>query len=145
MVDTKVILQAYKEYLLSDGKSPTTVESYTGDITAFLEWLKAKDTQFQGTLKRFHITSYRSQLVEQQFGINTINKKINSLHSFNHYLVDQKLMQELVVFPAKDKVKRAGGSEQEVVIFTEQELERILFYLQDSDKVRQKVTRGRFY
>ena len=77
MADPKAaaILAAYRDYLLSDGKSPTTVDSYTGDIAAFVDWLESKDTAFAGAMKRFHITSYRNNLVEQQFEINTINKK----------------------------------------------------------------------
>lgn len=76
----------FGKYLLEDGKSRTTIESYMGDIRKYLEWLENKQGTFEGQLSRVSITSYRNQLEQENYAVNTINKKINSLHSFNHYL-----------------------------------------------------------
>jgi len=73
------LVSDFEETLVADGKAPKTVESYTGDIRAFLEWLEYKGNIFTGNLKRFHITSYKGYLVQNNYEINTINKKINSL------------------------------------------------------------------
>ncbi|AKA70861.1 phage integrase N-terminal SAM-like domain-containing protein [Clostridium scatologenes] len=75
------IVKEFEEYLVADGKAAKTLESYVGDIRAFLQWLESKDNTFAGVLKRFHITAYRNYLVQNNYEINTINKKINSLQS----------------------------------------------------------------
>jgi integrase/recombinase XerD len=41
------ILDEYKTYLLEDGKSSATIESYMGDIKLFTEYLKDKDSIFK--------------------------------------------------------------------------------------------------
>lgn len=120
----------FEEALAADGKAPKTVESYTGDIRAFLEWLESKGNIFTGNLKRFHITSYRSYLVQNNYEINTINKKLNSLQSFNQFLMDRGYLTEQVVDLKKDKVKLAAGSEKEVEVFTDDEVEKLLFFIQ---------------
>ena len=126
----KKVIAGFEEALAADGKAPKTVESYTGDIRAFLEWLESKGNIFTGNLKRFHITSYRSYLVQNSYEINTINKKLNSLQSFNQFLMDRGYLTEQVVDLKKDKVKLAAGSEKEVEVFTDDEVEKLLFFIQ---------------
>ena len=77
------IVTDFEESLVADGKAPKTIESYVGDTRAFLDWLESKGNIFTGNLKRFHVTSYKSYLVQNNYEINTINKKINSLQFFN--------------------------------------------------------------
>jgi len=36
------LVSDFEQTLVADGKAPKTVESYTGDIRAFLEWLESK-------------------------------------------------------------------------------------------------------
>lgn len=127
------IVSDFEGTLVADGKAPKTVESYTGDIRAFVEWLESKGNIFTGNLKRFHITSYRSYLVQNNYEINTINKKINSLQSFCQFLMDSNYLTEQIVDLKKDKVKLAAGSEKEVEVFTDGEIEKLLFYIQSED------------
>jgi len=124
------IVNGFNETLIADGKSPKTIESYIGDIKTFLEWLESKGNIFNGNLKRFHITAYRSYLVQNNYEISTMNKKINSLQSFNQYLIDEKYLAEQVVYLRKDKLKLAAGSEKEVEVYTDDEVEKLLFYIQ---------------
>jgi integrase/recombinase XerD len=105
---TSIIL-AFKEHLIADGKSYSTIKSYIGDIAAFVDFLSSKGVSFEGDLKRFYVTSYRKHLVEREYEVNTINKKINSLQSLNQFLIDQGKMTEQVVVTRKDKVKTAAG------------------------------------
>ncbi|VUZ23641.1 Tyrosine recombinase XerD [Acetobacterium wieringae] len=126
---------AYEDHLLEDGKGSATIASYTGDIKGFLQWMDDKKLPFDGKLTRLSITSYRKHLQEGNYRINTINKKINSLHSFNHFLMAAGYCQELVVHPKRDKIKVAHGSEAEVTVFSEAELETILFHLENKDHV----------
>ena len=125
----------FGKYLLEDGKSRATIESYMGDIRKFVEWLIHKKLPFDGKLSRLSITSYRKHLQEANYRINTINKKVNSLHSFNHFLIAAGYCQEMVVHPKRDKIKVANGSEAEVVVFSEDEVERLLFHLENQEQV----------
>ena len=118
------ILATFNEYLIADGKGSKTVRSYTGDIRSFLQWLKTKKVDFDGILTRFYVTSYKEHLICNNYTVNTINKKVNSLHSFNQFLIIKGLCSEKVVYPNKDKIKVAKGSESEVEVFSEEEVER---------------------
>lgn len=129
--EAAIILEAYQTHLREDGKSDKTIQSYVTDVKGFLEWLSLKQVQFTGTLSRLYVTSYK-EYIQTIHSIHTINKKINSLNSFCQYLVSCGYQKEQVIFPAKDKIKIASGSEQQVEVFTEQEVERLLFYLESS-------------
>ena len=129
------LVDHFRQYLVEDGKSPATIVSYIGDIRGFLRYLGGKGVEFDGALQRYQVTTYKKYLIEADYEVNTINKKVNSLLCFNHFLVQQGLMTELVVDLRKDKVKVAGGSEKEVEVYTEDEADRILFYIHDPTKV----------
>ena len=123
-------LRGFGQYLAGDGKSPKTIESYVGDAAGFLAYLGRMGAVFGGEIRRFHITGYRGHLLESRYEASTINKKINSLQAFNRYIVDQGLASETVVDLRKDRVKVASGSEKQVEVFSEKQLERLLFYVQ---------------
>jgi len=55
--------------------------------------------------------------------------------SYNYELIAQGLCQERAVQPNRDKVNVAGGSEAEVEVFTEAEVEKLLFYLENREQV----------
>ncbi|NRT79268.1 tyrosine-type recombinase/integrase [Clostridium beijerinckii] len=132
------LVQRFKIHLEEDGKSVKTVESYVGDTSAFVAFLEEKGVDFNGEMKRFYITSYRNYLIEQQYELSTINKKVNSIHSFNRYLMDSGCTKDIVVDIAKDRVKLAYGSERQVEILTDRQVERILFYMQNDEKVSRR-------
>lgn len=76
------ILKDFENHLIEDGKRPKTIESYVGDVKGLLEYLKGKGVTFDGNLSRFYIISYKNYLLEKEYEPTTINKKINSFHSF---------------------------------------------------------------
>ena len=120
----------FKRYLKEDGKSPKTVESYVGDVAGFVAYIQNVGVKFQGELKRFYVTSFRSHLIEMQYGTATINKKINNIQSFNVFLMKNNYTSEIVVDLRKDRMKVAFGSEKQV--------ERMLFYIQNEDKASRR-------
>lgn len=129
------LVEEFKTFLREDGKSPKTIESYVGDIAGFVMYLRTMGVEFRGELRRFHITSYRNYLIENNYQTATINKKVNSLQCFNHYLLKRGLTEEIVVDLRKDRMKVAFGSEIQVEVFSEKQVERMLFYIQNQDKV----------
>jgi integrase/recombinase XerD len=132
------IVENFKISLIEDGKSPKTIESYVGDIKAFKEFLESKGVEFNGTLQRFYVVSYKNFLVESNYEVATINKKINSIHALNRYLVATGEMKEIVVENSKDRVKIAYGSEKQVEVYSDKEVDRILFYIQNESKVSKR-------
>lgn len=134
----KHILDSFKSYLIDDGKGPATVVSYVGDVRGFLEWLSSRGISFDNRLSRSYITIYKSYLLESNYNIHTVNKKVNSLHSFNHFLIFKGLCTEQAVFPRKDKVKIAYGSEHEVDTLSDKEFESLLVYMEDRSTVSQR-------
>ncbi|MCX7951241.1 MAG: integrase, partial [Clostridiales bacterium] len=105
----------------------------TGDVKMFLEYLDKKGVAFNGNLNRFYITSYKEHLLKQNYTINTMNKKLNSLNSFNQFLILNGLCHERAVAPSKDKIKIAKGSEGEVEIYSDEEIDKMLFYINDNN------------
>jgi len=128
------LVSDFDRTLVEDGLFPATVSSYTSDVRCLLGWIESKGNIFTGNLKRFHVTAYKNHLVQNNYEINTINKKINSLQSFNQFLIDEKYIIEQVVYLRKDKLKLAAGSEKDVEVFTDEEVDNLLFYIQ-SDEV----------
>lgn len=101
------IVKNFKVSLIEDCKSPKTIESYIGDIKAFIEFLSSKGVEFNGNIQRFYVVSYKNFLVESNYEVATINKKINSIHALNRYLVGIGEMKDIVVENSKDRVKIA--------------------------------------
>lgn len=132
------LVEKFKKSLEEDGKSIKTIESYIGDTAAFVAFLEDKEIEFNGEMKRFYITCYRNYLIENQYELSTINKKVNSIQSFNKYLVENNYTKDIVVDIAKDRVKLAYGSERQVEVLTEMQVEKILFYIQNEEKVSKR-------
>ncbi|MGG3887346.1 tyrosine-type recombinase/integrase [Brevibacillus panacihumi] len=129
------VIQQFEEYLVENGIAPKTIESYVGDVKAFYAYLEGMGVEQLAGLKRFYVSSYKNHLMETKYAVTTINKKINSLQAFNLFLIESKLATEQVVTLRKDRIKVAAGSEGEVEVFTEQEVNQLLFFVQDRSKV----------
>ncbi|MGG0937297.1 tyrosine-type recombinase/integrase [Brevibacillus centrosporus] len=125
----------FERYLLENGIAPKTIESYVGDVKGFCVYLEGMGVEQPTDLKRFYVSSYKNHLTENKYAVSTINKKINSLQAFNLFLIDRKLTTEQVVTLRKDRIKVAAGSEGEVEVFSEQEVNQLLFFVQDRSKV----------
>ncbi len=135
----KKLVDEFALHLQAEGKAPKTLTSYLGDVQGFISWQEGKGAYFKGHFSNFHISSYKKYLLEAGFEIATINKKINSLQSFNHYLITTQNMDRLVVNLRRDKIKVAAGSEKEVAVLTDAEVEKILFHIQDRAPNRDKL------
>ena len=129
------VIQQFEQYLVENGIAPKTIESYVGDVKAFAAYLAGMGVENPADLKRFYIASYKNHLNESKYAVATINKKINSLQAYNLFLIERQLATELVVTLKKDRIKVAAGSEGEVEVFTEQEVNQLLFFVQDEKRV----------
>ena len=133
-------IRDFGEYLTSVGKAYNTVSSYTGDVKGFIRFLAERDLAFGGTLNRFTIISYKNHLLEKAYAPVTINKKLNSIQSFNDFLINKEHMTESVINLGTDRIKIAKGSEKPVEAYTPAVVEALLFHLETKSKyLRDKV------
>jgi len=75
------VLKDFQQWLIEDGKSPKTIESYCNDVKQFQLYLAKKAADEKQPLFRFSIVRYKQNLLDHEFKTSTINKKVNS--SFN--------------------------------------------------------------
>lgn len=124
-----MVIEKFKQWLIEDGKADTTIASYINDVNKFNEYLKGKEAH-EAYINRFYFTSYVKHLKANGAAINTINKKITSLKVYNDWLFKQGLVGEVYVNIKRDKVRVADGSEAEVSVLDDEQVERFLFHLE---------------
>lgn len=103
--------ELFRAHLLSEGKTYSTIKSYTGDIEVFIKYLEDIGIHFTGQLERYHITSYRDFLIDQNVRAATLNTKINSLQSFNKFLQKNNITKDMVVVLSEDKTTNIALAE----------------------------------
>lgn len=124
------IIEQFKQWLIEDGRAASTVESYVNDVSKFNRYLVERDADTEVLLTRFYFTSYLKQLEKDGMKVNTINKKITSLKVYNDWLLMKGLVDDVYIRIKKDKVRIAAGSEEEVSILTDEQMEQFLFQLE---------------
>lgn len=128
----------FKQYLVENGIAEKTIQSYVGDVTLFNEYLREQGIGEIEKIKRFYVMSYKKKLMEDGYAIPTINKKMNSIQSYNFFLMKEGYVEDQVIFLGKDQVKVANGSQKQVDVLSEEEINRLLFFIQDRTKVTQR-------
>lgn len=78
---------------------------------------------------------YKQHLLDHEFKISTINKKVNSLKVFNDFLQLKGIVDSNYIQLRKDRVPIATGSEQVVEALNDAEVERVLAFVRDETKV----------
>lgn len=136
--DMNELVKAFERWLLEEGRSAKTIESYVGDVKGFQKYLNEKAANEQQPLSRFSFVRYKQYLLDNQFAISTINKKVNSLKVYNDFLQRKGVVNDSYIQLKRDKVQVAAGSEHVVTALSEDEVEKLLFYLEDYTKVSQR-------
>ena len=134
------VLADFRQYLLDDGKAGRTVQSYVADVFHFMSHVTESNPKRLSELTRHDVTQFRNHMIQKSFKPATANKAVNSLSSFCQWLQTTGLHPagQKLVDPKRDRVKVAAGSEGEVSVFTEDELERILAYSSDTNTTTQR-------
>ncbi len=130
----------FETYFRNNGKADKTIESYTGDVSGYIRFLESKDITFDGQMNRFAVTSYKNHLLQNNYELTTINKKLNSLQSLNLFLVESGQMNDMVINLARDRIKIAKGSEKQVETYLDDIVDALMFHLEMNVKsLRDKV------
>ncbi|MCL6585001.1 MAG: tyrosine-type recombinase/integrase [Anoxybacillus sp.] len=132
------LIEGFKQWLIEEGRAPKTVESYVGDVQSFQRYLAEKAVDTSQPLSRFSFVRYKQHLLDNEYAIATINKKINSLKVYNDFLQKKGMVSESYIQLKRDRVQIAAGSEQIVTALSEEQVEKLLFYLEDHTKVSQR-------
>jgi site-specific recombinase XerD len=102
--ESKALIDEYKTYLGDDHKAKATIRSYLFDVNSFVEYIEnVEKRSFAG---QFNNQEYRNYLnYDESKGSKpaTLNKRINSIQSFNQWLIDKKSMTALVANQKTDK------------------------------------------
>lgn len=123
-------VQAFKQWLMEDGKADTTIQSYINDVNKFNSYLVERDADPEVLLSRFYFTSYLKQLQADGMKVNTINKKITSLKVYNDWLNKNAMVDDVYIRINKDKIRIATGSEDEVSVLDDFQVDQFLFHLE---------------
>ncbi|MEK4712066.1 tyrosine-type recombinase/integrase [Sporosarcina sp. FSL K6-5500] len=123
-------LERFKRWLVEEGKAEATIASYVNDVNQFNRYLAAKNVDAGVFLTRFYFTTYLKELAVAKMANSTINKKVNSLKVYNDWLFQEKIVENVFISIKKDRVKIAAGSEAEVSVLTDDQVENFLFHLE---------------
>lgn len=124
------VMEQFKQWLIEDGRAATTVSSYINDVQKFNSYLVKRDADPEVLLSRFYFTSYLKHLEAEGMKVNTINKKITSLKVYNDWLIQQGYVTEVFVLMKRDKIRIATGSEDEVSVLDDFQVDQFLFHLE---------------
>lgn len=127
-------IQTFRKWLLEEGKATKTIESYVCDVQGFQSFLldKAKDVS---VLSRFSFVRYKEHLIKENYAVSTINKKINSLKVYHDFLRINGIVDASFIQLKRDQIKIAAGSEASVDALTDEQVEALLFYVENRNKV----------
>ena len=125
----------FEQWLTEEGRASKTIESYVGDIKGYHLYMKEKAVNETQAFSRFSFVRYKQYLLDRQFAVSTINKKINSLKVYNDFLLKKGLVSESYIQLKRDRVQIAAGSEHVVTALSDEEVEKVLFFVEDHTKV----------
>jgi integrase/recombinase XerD len=137
-MEVQQLEKEFEEYLIENGITSKTIESYTTDVRLFNDYILLQGVRDLAGLKRFYIINYKQWLQDRGYAVATINKKINSLQAYNFFLLKKRHLNEQVVFLGKDRVKIATGSQKEVDVLNDDQVNRLFFFVQDRTNVSQR-------
>jgi integrase/recombinase XerD len=127
-------IEKFERWLFAEGKAPKTIESYVNDVKGFQSYLQEK-LKDMPVLSRFSFVKYKEHLIKEGYAVSTINKKINSLKVYNDFLRTEGIVNESFIQLKRDRIKIADGSEDAVDALSEEQVEKLLFYVEDRRKV----------
>jgi integrase/recombinase XerD len=129
-----LVVEEFSNWLFSEGKAAKTIESYANDVKGFQSYLREKLKDIP-VLSRFSFVRYKEHLIKEGYAVSTINKKINSLKVYNDFLRTKGVVEESFIELKRDRIKIAAGSEESVDVLSEEQVEKLLFYVEDRRKV----------
>lgn len=99
------IIDAFKVYLVTNSKAKATINSYIFDVKSFVDFIEKVEKQvFKGQFNEKQYKNYIKSQRKANYRIATLNKRINSIASFNNYLTETNLMSSRIADLKTDKI-----------------------------------------
>ena len=125
------MIDGFKQYLVSEGKSSNTISSYLRHLEGYAKWYRDSYGSDLNILYRANILDYISYLKNiKKDNAKTINAKLSALCKLNEYLMNTSV-QESIVITSKDFIKVQGqfaspctASKKDVEAFRQRILEQ---------------------
>jgi hypothetical protein len=131
------LIEGFRQWLIEDGKSPRTIDSYCSDVKQFQLYLTQKAADEQLPLSRFSFVRYKQHLQERNLAISKVNKAVNSHKVYNDFLQKIGFVEKSFIQLKRDQTQVVSGSEYVVTAMSE-EVEQLLFYVENQEKVIKK-------
>jgi site-specific recombinase XerD len=88
-------IQVYLNHLYYKGKKDSTIAAYRADLKSFESYLRDSYPSVDdfAKIQVKHLSDFRKLLVEKEFKKSTIKRKIDVLHAFFEYLVENETVK----------------------------------------------------
>lgn len=125
-------LELFQKSLAQESKSQNTINTYTRNITLFLNWLESVTKEpFNNKITQMDTQAYCKYLSdEKKMSLNTINSKLTSIKKFSDFLSDNGYMPYIKV------VQKKGKTDSQVEVLEKNELYK---YLRDTVSSENKL------
>ncbi|MBD7909106.1 tyrosine-type recombinase/integrase [Sporosarcina gallistercoris] len=133
-------IEAFEQWLFEEGRAPRTIESYVSDVKGFQRFLKEKAAGEEQPLSRFSFVRFKEHLLQKNFAVATINKKVNSLKVYNDFLRTTGVLSKSIIVLKNDKIHTSSGSETAVTSLSDEQVEQLLFFVEKRNKVSTRNT-----
>lgn len=135
-------IQKFKTYLISEEKSSATLEKYTRDVTAFMQWLN--DRPVEKTV----VVEYKQNLIENYAptSANSMLSSINSFFDFNewHDCKVKAIKIQKQIFASKDKELTKAEYERLLMAAKQKNNQRLYYLMQTICSTGIRVSELRF-
>lgn len=133
----------FLEYLSSIDRSPTTIEAYKYDLNIFWVWLLENcNNKFFVNLKKREIAKFQNHCL-QQYGwssarVRRVKSTLSSLSNYIENILDDEYEDYR---PIVKKIESpAHSTVRKKTIFTKEQLQTLLDYLVEQNKIEEAVT-----
>lgn len=99
------MLEKFRDYMVQEGKSKSTIENYMRYIKKYETWFTNSYNIALKQLYRANIVDFKSYMVtNSKLSEKTVNGILSAMIKFNEFLVDIKVQQDIVI-TKKDMLK----------------------------------------
>lgn len=125
---TNELIQKFKENLIDEEKSTSTLDKYIRDITVFMEWCKKTE------LSKSIVLEYKQYIVEKYApaSVNSILSSLNSFFAYNEWydLKVKSLKIQRQIFASKDRELTKAEYERLLVAAKQKKNQRLYYLMQ---------------
>ena len=125
---TNKLIQDFKEYLINEERSSSTLDKYVRDITVFMKWIEHRE------LNKSIVLQYKQELIEK-YSPATVNSVLSSLNSFFifnewHDLKVKTLKIQKQIFANKNKELTKAEYERLLTVAKQKKNKRLYYLMQ---------------